>query len=365
MDQNENLIDVIALLYKWKKHILGASFLAAIFTAAASLTMPNFYQAHTLFYSANPDLAAPTPIGQSTGKTFVFGSDNDLDRLFSISKSSAVKDHLTKKFNLYKHYDIDSTGELAKHKLNLKLNKLYETTKTKYDAIDLSIEDTDPVLSAAMANEARNKIDALAQKLIKDSQGKQIASLEAGIEANEIKYSSLLDSLNKIRAQFNIFSTEAQGESYGSNLVKVEGAYLKASGSLSYLKNTSAPADTVAKIAALKRGLEQQLDKLKSDVQSYNKGYPVVKNLERVTRDVSGQMQLKKSRLAALQATYDAKITAIHVVEEASTPVYKSRPKRSILTIGASFLTFVLMSFWVLIREQFRKNNWKEAFDNA
>ncbi len=365
MNQDENLLDVIALLYKWKKHILGASFIAAVLTAGASLLMPNYYEAHTLFYAANPDLAAPTPIGNTTNKTYVFGNDNDLDRLFSISKSQAVKEHLTAKFNLYEHYGIDPNGELAQHKLGLKLAKLYNTTKTKHDAIDLSVEDLEPELSAAMANEARMKIDELAQQLIKESQRKQIATLESSVKSSEGKYNLLIDSLNRIRNKYGIFSSDAQGEAYGSSLVEVEGNYQKATGKLNFLKSVNAPQDSIAKISAIKNGLQSQLSKLKENIQSYNKGYPIVKNLERVTRDMSAQLQLTKSRLTALNATYSAKIAAIHVVEEASKPVYKSRPKRSILVLGAALLTFVLMSFWVLLRQQFSKKQWQEALDNV
>jgi len=365
MNQNESLISVIALLYKWKKHILGATFLAAALTAMVSLTMPNFYESHTSFYAANPDLASPMPVDGNAEKQYVFGNENDLDRLFSISKSAAILDHLTEKFDLYKHYDIDPNQKLAKHKLSLKFNKLYKTKKTKYDAVDLSVEDIDPELASDMANEARMKIDDLAQKLIKESQSKLLTSYKNAIAIKEKEYKLLVDSLNSSRTIYNIFSSEAQGEAYGSNLVEVEGSFLKANGMLSYLKQSAAPPDSIAKVAAKRNGLEKQLKKLKADVANYNVGFPIVKNLERLTRDYSAQLYKDKVRLSALQATYDSKITAMHIVEKASVPVYKSRPKRSVLVLGAAFLTFILTSIWVLLRDQYKQTDWKQALDNV
>ncbi len=365
MNQNESLIAVIALLYKWKKHILGASFLAAVICAAASLTLPNYFASHTLFYAANPDLAAPMPISESSTKRFVFGDDTDLDRLFSISKSSIVLTKLNEKYNLYEHYGIKPDAPLAEHKMNQKFNKLYQVTKTKYDAIDLSVEDIDPVFATSMANDARIIIDQQAQKLIKESQRKQLSSFNSTIDSKQREYQQLLDSLNVARTKYNIFSTDAQGEAYGSSMVEVEGKQLKAAGTLSYLKQIGAPSDTIAKMEALKVGLDKQLDKLKKNIQNYNQGYPLVKNLERVTRDFSASLNIDKTRVAALQSTYDANITAIHIIEEAAVPPYKSRPKRSIMVIGVAFLTFVLMSLWVILRDQFKKNNWREAFKNV
>jgi len=365
INQNESLIAVIALLYKWRKHIIGATILAGIVTAGASLLMPNYYESHTLFYAANPDLAAPMSIAASAEEKQVFGSDNDLDRLFSISKSGVVLDQLNAKYKLYENYDINPDDRLAKHKLNLKFSKLYNTTKTKYDAIDLSVEDKNPELAYKMTNEARDIIDSIAQQLLKESQRKQIQSYESGIASKEAQYSLLIDSLNRSRTKYAIFSSESQGEAYGSSMVEVEGKYLKATGTLAYLKNTSAPRDSIEKIEAVKNGLERQLTKLKADIKNYNQGYPIVKNLERVTRDFSAYLQLDKTRLASLKATYDSKITAVHIIEEATVPVYKSRPKRSILVLGVAFLTFVMMSLWVLIKDQYQKRNWKEAFNDV
>ena len=100
MNQNENLLDVIALLYKWKKLILGAGFLVAILAAVASLRLPNYYNAQTQFYSASSDLALPIPIGNTNQKKFIYGSNNDLDRLFSISNSNELKGYLEETFDL-------------------------------------------------------------------------------------------------------------------------------------------------------------------------------------------------------------------------------------------------------------------------
>ena len=55
-NQNESLFDLVVLLYKWRKHILGASFLAAVIAAGISLALPNYYEASTQFYAASPDL---------------------------------------------------------------------------------------------------------------------------------------------------------------------------------------------------------------------------------------------------------------------------------------------------------------------
>lgn len=365
MSQNESLLDVVVLLYKWKKHILGAAFIAAILTAGASLMMPNYYESHTLFYAASPDIFKPMPIGANPDEKDIYGQDTDLDRLFSIAKSNAVISYLQEKFNLYEHYEIKKDDKLAQHKLMLKLKKLYKTTKTKYEAIDLSVEDKDPAFSAEMANAARIRIDELAQQVTKETQKKQLDAYTRGLKEKEIQYAAIMDSLNKSIKKYGIFSTDSQGESYGTAMVEVQGTFLDASAKLEFLRKTGAPRDSIAKVQAQKTGYERQLERLSKDMDKFNAGFPIVKNLERATRDFSLQMNVDKDRLASLKAVYDSKISAIHVVEQATTPVYKSRPKRSILVLGVAFLTGILMCLWVIIKDQYNKNNWREQFKNA
>lgn len=365
MNQNESLLDVAVLLYKWKKQILGATFIAAVLTAIVSLTLPNYYEAHTLFYAASPDLADPMPLGHNAERKYVYGSDSDLDRLFSIAKSNEVTSFLLQKFDLYTHYDINPEDPKARYKLALKLNKLFKTTKTKFDAIDLSVEDKDPLLAAEIANAARQKIDALAQTVTKASQRKKIDAYKAGIANKEKHRAYLTDSLMRTKAQYNIFSAHSQGESYSEKLLSVEGNFLKADAEVKYLKASKAPRDSIMILSAKRNGYKSQLDKLKSDIISFNTGFPAVQSLERNIRDFGNQLNLDKERTRQLETAYNAEISAIHLIEAADKPVIKSRPKRSILVIGVTFLTFALMCLWVIIKDQFNKNNWRAAFKNA
>jgi len=352
MNQNESLIDVVALLYKWKKHIIGAAVIAAIIAAIIALMLPNYYKASTLFYAASLDLSKPDPLGDANSDRNMYGSDTDLDRLFSISNSSAIVEHLRDSFNLYNYYEIDADDPKAMYKLSLKLNKLYETTKTKYDALQLSVEDTDPQFAAQMANAAREKVDEISQEIIKSSQRKMIKTHELKIARKDKTFAQLTDSLYNTRIKYNIFNTASQGEAFGSSLVNLEGSLENATAQIEYLQKTNAPKDSILILKAKKAGYERQFTKLKKNIDSYNNGYPTIISLERERRDFGDQLTLDKERLVQLKAVYNAKTTGIQVVELAQPPVVKSRPKRSILVIGVSILTGILMSLWVIVQDQ-------------
>jgi len=365
MSNNDSLLDVVVLLYKWKKHILIATIISAIVAAGLSLLMPNYYQASTQFYAASPDLARPSPIGDSESKIRIYGNDEDVDRLISIAKSNVITDYLIDNYSLFEHYDIKPDTKHAKHKLLQKLNKLYQVTKTKYDAINLSIEDEDINRSANMANGARETIRDIAQNIIKESQLNSINSHKKNIAEKQKNLSILVDSLFKVRDRYNIFSTASQGEAYGTTLVSVQGKLENARAQASYLESVNAPRDSISLLKAKANGYQKQLTTIKKDIVDYNSGYPTIITLERDIKNYGVQLSTSQERLKLLQAAYNSDFSTIHLIEKAETPVYKSRPKRTIIVLGVAIMTFILASLWILLQDQFRQKNWKEEIRNA
>ena len=365
MKQNESLLDIVALLYRWRKWLIALPLLSGIIAAFVSLALPNYYEASTLFYPASPDLAKPAPVGNQSIKSFIYGSSHDLDRLISISKSKEVRNYLRDEFKLYEHYEIDPNDKKARRKLYLKLNKLFNIEKTKYDAIRLSVEDTDALFATKMANAARIKIDALAQSVLKESQNKQMVSYGLNIEEKEKFYQSLMDSLNASRKKYNIFHTGSQGEAFSTSMVELEGKHQNISAQLDFLKGTNAPRDSILILNSKKKGIKVQLDKLYQDIQSYNKGYEQIITLERQLKDFGEQLNLDKQRATQIESAFKGKVSAIHLIEEAEEPEMKSRPKRSIIVIGIVLLTFLLLSLWIIIKEQFEQNNWRQHFEDV
>ena len=364
--QNDGLIDVLALLYKKSRSIIFTCLATGLIAAGLSLTLANYYEASTQFYAASPDLAQPNPIGNLPDAKRIYGNDYDVDRLISISKSNTLKNHIIDSFDLYKHYDIDSTKSKAKYKLLQKLDKLYNTTKTKYDAINLSFEDKDPVLAANMANAARVKIDALAQEMIKESQSKLISRYESNVKDKEKQYNAISDSLDFTRKEYKIFNTQSQGEAFGTSIVELEGAIQNYTARVKVLKaSEDVKKDSLAITEAMLAGFRSQYANLKESINDYNSGYTDILRYERMLKDFGDQLNIDKERLKQLKAAYSSQVSAIHVVEKAEVPPHKSRPKRSYIVLGVMILTGVLMGFWFVLRDQFAKNNWKRHFDNA
>jgi len=332
MSQPETLIDVIAVLWRWRYKIIAVTTIATIGAVIISLLLPNYYKATTSFYAASEDLGKPIPIGEIDRNIRYYGNDTDVDRLLTIANSSDIKSNLIQEFGLYEHYEIDPKSKDAQHKINLKFSKLYNITKTKLDAIELSVEDTEPELAARIANSARDKINDWAQKTVKNSQLKLLETFENKIKKNEKLLHALGDSLTRLKKKYNVFDLETQTQ------VLLE--------QLSLAKS---------------KGQSRQAKALEDQIQNYNDGYSIVSSMSAEHEAFSTQLGIDKEKQRQLKSSYDSPFNALIIIEPASTPLVKSRPKRSIYVLGAALFTFILTTLAALIIDTSKAVKWDEV----
>lgn len=362
MNNDYSLIQVLKILARWKKHILIATGMVALISVIGSLLKPNYYKSTAIVYAASPTLANPDPIGGSEKLYYIYGTGEDLDRLFSIANSNEVKNYVIDKFNLAEHYDIDISSTKGKAKLARKFNKLYETKKTKYDGLELSIEDTEPELARDMVTAAREKIESVAQSIIKESQAMLLESLKGGIKSQEEILNSNGDSLTFLKDKYQIYDSYSQVKAFAemttSNEINLSGKEAQ----LISMKALKMPRDSINKIKSQIEGLKSKISKTDSIIKSFNEGVLTVRLMEVNQNKGVEEVSLEKERLKKLQASYNKSFAAIHIVEKETIPIEKSRPKRSIIVLGLTFLAFVLSCLAVLVIEGTKDINWREIY---
>ena len=273
MEQRENLLDIIKTLFQWKKPILYLCLGVGILSALLSLLLPNYYQSISIFYAASMDQVKPGQIfGTSTRDADFYGNDHDNDRLLTIAESNEVADYIIQKFDLYTHYDIDIKNEKAPFKVKEKFFKYYKVMKTKRDAIELSMEDTDKEQAAEIVNEARMKIDELYIKVVRGQLEKLKQSLKQNIIEKESKISQLNDTLMYYRNTYGVY-TDSQGEIFAEQILTTDSKLSREQAKLNALeKSPSINRDTIALMRATAQGYKNELKNLQEKLHLFNKG---------------------------------------------------------------------------------------------
>lgn len=364
MKNNDNLIEVLRTIFKWKRPIFYVCLIAGLGAVLISLFLPNYYKAVTVFLAVSPDQAKPESLyGKSQLRTEYYGNENDIDRLMTIAESGELVNFLVDSFRLYERYKINPEQPKAAFKVQEKFLGLYEVKKTKRDAIELSVEDKDKAVAASIANAAREKIDEIARRLMREGLEKTIRSYEDNIKAKEGQLASLSDSLIAMRKVYGIYSIVGQSEAMPTQVSEAEALLVRNRAKLEAMKNTRGiPLDTILLLQATVRGMEEEFDSLTVKMERFNLGLTKTGIFERQYLEANQSLSDDKERLKQVQATYHSVIPAMVIVEAAQIPVVKSRPKRSIIVLATTAIAFLFSIIGVLLFDTYKDINWREVY---
>jgi len=370
MSNRDNFLDVLGTIYRWRKALRNTCLIALAGSIGIAIWMDTYYRSTTIFYPSNQDLSKPELIfGAMSKVTEYFGGDKDVDRILEIAASNELVDYMVARFGLFQHYGIDSASHEGRYWVRLRFRDLYAVQKNRNDAIELTIEDTDPTLASDMANAARDHVDEIAQNLTKDSQAKLISAYDINLSRKTTELSRLSDSVRIIQSRYKIYSGGEQGNQLSRQLSRAEEDIARNSARLEVLDgNPLIPLDTIEYIKANLRGASRQRQMLLSPnsksgnltIRDYNEGISAVAIANDLHNQARKQFSYDIERYNQILATFNTKIPAVQIVEMAEIPVMKSRPRRSIIVIGAVVAAFLFTLFAAFLADAYRDVNWKE-----
>jgi tyrosine-protein kinase Etk/Wzc len=372
-NQRDSLLSVLQVAFRWRKTIRNVCILALVGSIGISLLLKNYYQATTSFYPGSAQLFSPELTFGSTGQVQdYFGGDRELDRIIQISNSPEMVDFMVTKFNLYDHYDIDSTAKFASYKVRQRFGRLYIAEKNKNAAVEISVEDTDPQMAADMANAAREHVNDIAARLVKESQADLLSAFQTNLQRKYGELKILSDSVQRIQREYGIYDVGIQGSQMTSALIGARMEVTKNRARLEILDgNPLVAKDTVELIKAELRAYERQLAELQQPsmadkgltLNRINEVMPRINILSDMHYQARKQMTYDLERYNQILAAYKTQIQAIHVVQRADVPLIKSRPSRSIIVIASVVAAFLFSILGALLAEVYRDLRWRDITD--
>ncbi len=370
--EKENLLPVLGTLYPWRRRILMITAAAFVISVIGSLFLKNYYQGKTVFYAASQDLFKPEKVfGGGTTEMYYYGSGEDVDRILTVGNSHSVVDFLIDSFDLWTVYKIKPGTPKAKYKMRKAFRENYNILLTKQDALELTIEDKDPERAAAMANAATHLIDKEVKSIIKNSQIALASSYQRSINNKEQIMQTNLDSLVAYRDRSGIYDPAGQTEILANRVTEVTNAVEREKAALESLKKSSNKKvrDSIDIIEARIIGYNRELDILNGtdpashySLKNFNKAKGKVELLESRYYRSYEQIGYDLEKLKLYNAAIEIDVPAIHLIEAAEVPLYKSRPKRSIIVLACTLAAFLFSIAAVLAIESYRQMDWGAVF---
>lgn len=367
--EKDNLLPVLGTLYPWRRRIMYVTAGAFVISAVLSLFLHNYYQGKTVFYAASQDLFKPEKVfGGGTTEMYYYGSGEDIDRILTVGNSHGVVDFLIDSFDLWQVYDIKPGTSKAKFKMRKAFRENYNIILTKQDALELTVEDKDPERAAAMANVATHIIDREVKSIIKNSQIALASSYQRSISNKEKVMQSNLDTLVYYRGKSGIYDPGGQTEILATRVTEVTNAVEREKAALESLKKSNISSklrDSIQVIQARISGYDRELAILNGDdpssnysLKNFNKAKGKIELLESRYYRSYEQIGYDLEKLKLYNAAIDIDVPAIHLIEAAEVPLYKARPKRSIIVLACTIAAFLFSIAAVLAMESYRQTDW-------
>ncbi|MBL7788015.1 MAG: hypothetical protein JNM36_19050 [Chitinophagales bacterium] len=190
--------ELLSILYRWRRQIIILCGIAAIGSAIISLVVPEIYTSKVTFMVANPYMMERGSLFQrQAGETpvYLFGGEYEMNRLISLSQSRTLQDYVIQKFNLYAHYEIDTTDEYKDYNVREALESHFSILKTPEGMLLAQVEDKDKHFAADLANGIVKKLDEINYDLNTQKKHDLTKVYEQQLEAKQITFLQLKDSL--------------------------------------------------------------------------------------------------------------------------------------------------------------------------
>jgi len=323
---NFDLFDILIFLFNKKIQIIVITFIGIIASISISYTIQMKFKSTVVIY--------PSPNAYSLD----IGEETKAEQMLQIIKSNNLSKKLIKNLNLYEHYEIDSAEAFAQSQIFNELNGNISFDKTEFDAIQITVYDKDPKMSAKIANEIISLLDTTIYEMF------YLQSLSS-LKYSEIQYADLLNSINMYEDSLNyyrklgMFDYNIQVERFSEALAK------------GYANNTITNNNKVF------------FDKEFAVIAEIGGRYNIIKDLVSMEK---AKLSDIRSRIIGLKAFQSTDLKHSFVIENGIVADKKSKPVRWLIvtlsTIGTfafAIFTLLLIEFLKIFKKKLEENKTK------
>ncbi len=300
-------MDLVQFIYKrWKIFLIVVIIAGIVSSIVSMLITPKFESSVILFPASSSSVSKSLLSSNVSNKSDVlqFGEDEEAERLFQVLNSNRLMNKINTRFDLIKHYKIDTTKvKFPKTAFSKIYDDNFTFKRTKYMAIAINVLDENPSMAAKMANYAAEALDSIMNKMHQSRATKAYNIVKNEYLSLQRDIREMEDTLDKIR-KHGVYDYEKQAEVYSA-------AYAEAiaNGKKNAVKN-----------------LEKKLDKL----GKYGGDYFAISEF----------IEFEKEKLSDLKARYkEVKVEAnryipyVFIVDQAYEAEQKSYPIRWLIVV--------------------------------
>ena len=359
----ESLVDVFGLVWRHRRRLLqivGAAFVLGVLVALLS---PVYYSATTTFLAASTDLNNPSKIFGGD-RVNLYGGGDDVERVISAAESERTVAFLIDSFDLYTVYDIDPEERYAATKVREELAEHYSVRRTKYDEIEITVEDREAQRAADMANAARDRSAAVIQATSQLGQRDMAALYQRSIDTKAARLAAISDSLAAISRRYGVLDPATQGEDLAGLRNATERSIGADSVVAAELRRTGVGGrlrDSILVIEARLKASRASRATVDRQIDAYASGSGRAKTYLAQYDILSAQLTYDLQRQQSVESVMESPGPVIYVNDPARVPDRKSRPARTFIVVGITLAAAVFAVLGLLLYDSYKRVDWQRS----
>lgn len=363
-DDSYNLLEILLVITKRKLLIIGVCCLAAVVSAAYSLTLPNTYSAtaKVLPPQKEANVGLSSMLNQMGGlaglASGAFSGGSDL--YVALLKSRSAGEAVINRLDLGKVYQTRNMNECWQA-----LNDAIKVQVGKDGIISITATDKDPKLTALLANTYVEELGRMMVRLNLTKVGSERLFLEKRLEVVKKDLSAVEEELKSFAQKNKIVQVDSQAGASLAGITRLKTELSSKETQLAVLRSTM--TDENPEVKALLSAVKRLKSELAAQAGSGGggEGVPAIGNVpalgleyarkqrELKTQEALYEQLTKQYEVAKLSEAKDS--SSLQVLDEALVPEVKAGPRRSRMVLLSTLGAFFCSLFLAFIVENLQK----------
>jgi len=189
--------DLLNTILKWKVTLIVIMGLSVILSSVFSSK-----------YFIKPKFKSTAVIYPSN--LMPYSQESATEQMLQLFQSDSIFRYVAKRFNLVKHYSLDSASPIIHHELLAMYNENVSIRKTEYEAVRIDVLDHNPDTACKMINEMVKAFNEFTLNLGKQKTKEQVQITRDLMTRKEIQIDSINTALKELGVKFGIIDYVSQ-----------------------------------------------------------------------------------------------------------------------------------------------------------
>jgi hypothetical protein len=272
MDSFFNSNNIIDILLKWKLQLLvvvvAAILLSVLFSSPIFITP--LYKSNCLLYPSN---ISP------------YSDESETEQSLQIFQSRDIRDSLVKKFNLAKHWGIDSAYSHFESTLVWEYSQRVHVNKTPFEAVEIEVLDQDPIMARDLINAMLDAYNKKIRAMHKEKFAEVVRNYNFIMGVKKGYMDSLKTRAEELGVKFGLLEYQSQTREVLRAYLSTGGGSVRSAEAKAMKKNLEEKGGEMQLLSEMMRSESDAFSTMKMDadraVLDYNRDYTYVNVLSK------------------------------------------------------------------------------------